>query len=86
MASTASTLLSRMPSGSWINVILEGQGDKKMMPMSDGSRPVLAAARFRAIIAAASIGGRIGSKCGINPGKRTRIRRSTVGQAVLING
>ena len=57
-----------------------------MMPMSDGSRPVLAAARFRAIIAAASIGGRIGSKCGINPGKRTRIRRSTVGQAVLING
>ena len=59
------------------------------MPMSDGHPDRSFGLRLVswATIAAASIGGRIGSKMmESDPGKRTRIRRSTVGQAVLING
>ena len=69
-----------------MKVILEGQGDKKTIPILSSGKPVFSTARRRARIAAASMGGSSGSRCGINPGKRTRISRSMVGHAVLISG
>ena len=58
----------------------------KIMPILSAGRPVLAIARFLARVAATSMGGRIGSRWSMRFGKRTLIRRTTDGQAVLING
>ena len=65
---------------------LEGQGDMKKIPISEEGSPVFSIASFLAICAAISTGGRMGKSRGIRVGKRTRMMRTMVGQALLMKG
>ncbi len=56
------------------------------MPIFSRGSPVFSMAFWAASMAAISIGGFKGSIWGIRLGKRTRISRTTEGQAVLIMG
>ena len=56
----------------------------KIMPIFSLGRPVFSMALLAASTAATSTGGFNGSRWGIRFGKRTRINRTTEGQAVLI--
>ena len=57
-----------------------------MHPIFSGGRPVAWAAFFLAIRAATSMGGASGSTWSIRSGYRTRISRTTAGQALLMAG
>ena len=57
-----------------------------IMPISSLGSPVSSMAFLTARTAATSTGGLMGRRWGIRLGKRTRIRRTTDGHAVLIRG
>ena len=56
-----------------------------MIPISSEGSPVFSMARLRAISAATSTGGLMGSRREIREGNLTRMSRTTEGQAELIN-
>ena len=76
-----STMDFSMPRGILISVTFAGQGVRKKQPILSAGSPVFSAASFLAIAAAVSIGDFSGSTCSHKSGKRTRIKRTTAGQA-----
>ena len=86
MASTASTALFSVPSGILTAVTFAGQGEMKIAPIFSGGRPVFSAARALATRAATSMGGCSGRMLSMSSGKRTRMSRSTAGQAEEMTG
>ena len=69
-----------------MSVTLAGQGVRKKQPICWGGRPVFFTASRLAMAAAVSMGDLRGSTWSHKSGKRTRISRTTAGQAELITG
>ena len=86
MATTASMALFLVPSGILTAVTLAAQGEIKIHPIFSAGRPVRSIASFFASRAATSTGACSGRMCRIRSGKRTRISRTTAGQAELMTG
>ncbi len=86
MAMAPSTLDFSMPRGILMSVTLAGQGVMKKQPTSFSRRPVFSMASSLAIRAAVSMGDLRGSTWSHRSGKRTRMSRTTAGQAELMMG
>lgn len=86
MDSTPSTLEWGMPMGTRTSVTLAAQGERKKIPICSLGRPVFFMASSRASRAAISMGAFRGSTWSHKSGKRTRISRTTAGQAELMAG
>ena len=67
-------------------VILAGQGEIKTQPISEGGMPRLRAVWRLTVRAASSTGATSGRTLSSSWGKRTRISRSTAGQAEEMTG
>ena len=65
---------------------MDGHGEMNIIPIFSLGSPVSFMAFSAARIPATSTGGFRGRRWGIRLGNRTRIRRTTDGQAVLISG
>ena len=67
-------------------VDLAAQGEIKMQPISLSGTPRLAAYSRFAVRAASSMGASTGRMLSMSSGKRTRMSRTTTGQAELMTG
>ena len=86
MAIAPSTMDFSIPMGCLISVTLAGQGVRKKQPIFSTGIPVRLEAPNLANPAAVSMGERKGSTWEHKSGKRTRISRTTAGQAELMTG
>ena len=75
-----------MPKGILISVTLAAQGVMKKHPTSSGFASCARQNSRRATMAATSMGWRTSMMCGINSGKRTRIKRTMAGHADEMTG
>ena len=75
-----------MPMGMRISVTFAGHGVMKKQPICSFGRPVFCMACCFAILAAVSMGDKSGRTWSQRSGKRTRIKRTTAGQAELMTG
>ena len=86
MAMAPSTSDFSMPMGMRISVTFAGHGVMKKQPICSFGRPVFCMACCFAILAAVSMGDKSGRTWSQRSGKRTRIKRTTAGQAELMTG